>query len=102
MDIKKIATMLSELQQLKDELAVQANLGVAEAKEELQKLEPLYEELKAKAQKIAEVAGDTASEIKAAAELGIEAKPSEEIETALELAGDQLKNAYGKIKALFS
>lgn len=102
MDIKKLDEMLEELKQLKDELTLKANLGIAEAKEELEKLEPLYEELKAKTEKMAHVAGDTASELKAATELGIEAKSSEEIEMALELAGEQLKNAYGKIKQIFS
>ncbi len=102
MNANKLNTMLNDLNQLKDELTLKANLGVAQAQDELKKLEPIYEELKAKTEKIADVAGDTASELKAAAELGIDAESSEDVETALELAGEQLKNAYEKVKHILS
>ena len=97
----KIDEIVEDLTKIKDELTLQANLGVAEAKDELEKLEPLYEDLKVKASKIADVAGDTAAEIKAAAELGIDAKTKDEIYTALELTGEQLKDAYKRIKEIF-
>lgn len=102
MDTEKIDGLLTDLQQLKDELTVKAKLGVAEAQDELEKLEPLYNDLKDKTAKIAEVAGDTASELKAAAELGIDAVSNEDVQTALELAAEQLKNSYGKIKDILS
>ena len=102
MDMKKMNGLLDDLQQFKDELAVKANLGEAEAKEELAKLEPLYDELKAKMEKIGDVAGDSASELKAAAELGIDAKSTDDIGTALELATENLKSAYSKIKEILS
>ena len=101
MDSDKINGLLDDLKQLKDELTVKANLGVAEAQDELEKLEPLYNDLKVKAEKIADVAGDAASELKTAAELGIDAKSTDDIETAFELAGEELKSAYRKIKEIF-
>jgi len=94
--------LINDLKQLKDELTVKANLGMAEAQDELEKLEPVFDDLKAKAGKIADVAGDSASELKAAAELGIDAKSSDDVDTALELAADELKSAYGKIKDILS
>ena len=102
MDTNKIDEILGDLQQLKDELTVKANLGVKEAQEELDKLEPVYEEFKNKASKVADVAGDAASELKAAAELGIDAKSTDDIQTALELAGEELKKSFNKIKGILS
>jgi len=98
----KINEMLNDLGQLKDELTLKANQGVAEAQKELEKLEPLYNDLKEKTSKIADVAGDTASELKAAAELGIDAKSTDEIQITLELAAEELKNSYSKIKEILS
>ena len=102
MNVEKMNEMLDDLAQLKDELVLKASLGQAEASDELEKLEPAYNELKAKLEKIGDVAGDSASEIKAAIELGIDAKSSDDIDLALELAGDNLKSAYGKIKDILS
>jgi hypothetical protein len=102
MNTDKINGLIDDLKQLKDELTVKANLGMAEAQDELEKLEPVFNDLKAKAGKIADVAGDSASELKAAAELGIDAKSSDDVDTALELAADELKSAYGKIKDILS
>jgi hypothetical protein len=102
MNTDKINGLIDDLKQLKDELTVKANLGMAEAQDELEKLEPVFDDLKAKAGKIADVAGDSASELKAAAELGIDAKSSDDVDTALELAAEELKSAYGKIKDILS
>jgi archaellum component FlaC len=102
MNKNKIDNLINDLKQLKDELTVKANLGMAEAQDELKKLEPAFDELKEKVEKIADVAGDSASELKAAAELGIDAKSSDEVDTALELAAEELKSAYGKIKNIVS
>jgi len=98
----KINELLNDLGQLKDELTVKANLGVAEAQDELEKLEPVYNDLKEKTSRIADVAGDTASELKAATELGIDAESTEDVQTALELAAEQLKHSYGKIKDIIT
>ena len=102
MNVDKMNKMLDDLKQLKDELVLKASLGQAEASDELEKLEPVYNEFKAKLEKIGDVAGDSASEIKAAIELGIDAKSSDDIDIALELAGDKLKDSYNKIKNILS
>ena len=102
MNTDKLNSILADLQQLKDELTLKASLGQAEASDELEKLEPVFNELKAKMDKVVDVAGDSASELKAAAELGIDAENSDDISTALELAGDNLKEAYSKIKDILS
>lgn len=102
MEINKLDTLMNDLKQLKDELIVQAKLGKTEAQDELDKLEPLYEDLKMKLDKIADVAGDTASELKAATELGIQADSMDDVSTTLEMAGEELKEAYGKIKKILS
>jgi len=94
----KLKVLLAGLKQLKDELTLQASLGQAEAEDQLAKLEPRYNDLKAKVGKIADVSGDTASELKAAAELGIHAESKEDVHATLELAAEELKNAYDKIK----
>ena len=96
----KIDDLLDGMTQLRDELVVQANLGKAEAKEELEKLNPALELLKEKSQKIASVAGDAAEELRIAAEMGIKADSKEELDIALELAADELKKSYEKIKNL--
>ncbi len=98
----KLKNLLDNLQQLKEELALKASLGQAEVEDELAKLEPIYNDLKSKAGKIADVAGDTASELKAAAELGIDADSKEDVDAALELAAEELKNAYDEIKNIVS
>jgi len=102
MNSDKITALLNDVKQLKDELTVQANLGKAEASDELAKLEPVFDDLKKKTEKIADVTGDAASEIKTAIELGIDAKNKEDIDTALELAGEELKAAYTRIKDILS
>ena len=96
----KIDDLLDGMTQLRDELVVQANLGKAEAKEELEKLNPTLELLKEKSQKIASVAGDAAAELSVAAEMGIKADSKEDLDIALELAADELKKSYEKIKNL--
>jgi len=95
-----IESIINEAQQLRDELALKANLGAAEAKDELAKLNDHYELFKAKSKEIFDVADNSADEIKIAAQLGIEADNKEDIFTALELAAEEIKNSYRKIKEL--
>jgi len=97
---KKIDALLNDITALRDELILKANLGQAEAKEELDKLDPILDNLKLKSQKIADVAGDSAQELKVAAELGMDADSKEDLQTALELATDELKKSYEKVKNL--
>ncbi|SFV53230.1 hypothetical protein MNB_SV-6-41 [hydrothermal vent metagenome] len=102
MDMNKIDEIVEDLQRLKDELAVKANLGIKEAQEELEKLEPHYETFKDRVAKVADVAGDTASQLKTAAELGIDAKSSDDLKATLELTGEELKKSFSKIKDILS
>lgn len=97
---KKIDALLNDITALRDELILKANLGQAEAKEELDKLDPILDNLKLKSQKIADVVGDSAQELKVAAELGMDADSKEDLQTALELATDELKKSYEKVKNL--
>jgi len=97
---KKIDALLNDITALRDELILKANLGQAEAKEELDKLDPILDNLKLKSQKIADAVGDSAQELKVAAELGIDADSKEDLQTALELATDELKKSYEKVKNL--
>ena len=97
---KKIDALLNDITALRDELILKANLGQAEAKVELDKLDPILDNLKLKSQKIADVVGDSAQELKVAAELGMDADSKEDLQTALELATDELKKSYEKVKNL--
>ena len=96
----KMEMILNEAMKLRDELKLQANLGKAGAEDELEKLEPVFELLKEKSQKIADAAGDSVAELSIAAEMGIKADSKEDLDTALELAADELKKSYEKIKKL--
>lgn len=96
----KIDRLLEDAQQLRDELVLKANLGVAEAKDELDKFDDQYKLFKLKGKEIADVAGDSAEEIRIAAEMGIHANSKEDLSTAFELAGEEIKKGYERIKKL--
>ncbi len=98
----KINKLLEDAQQLRDELVVKANLGVADAKDELDKLDldDKYETFKATMKEMGDVAGDTAEELKIAASMGIHADSKEDLSTALELMGEEIKEGYERIKKL--
>ena len=96
----RLETILNEVVEARDVLKLQANLGKAEAKESFSELESKFDNLKAKSEKIAAAAGDTAEELRIAAELGIDAKSKEDLDTTLELAAEEIKKGYDKIKKL--
>lgn len=98
----KIDKLLEDAQQLRDELVLKANLGAADAKDELDKLDldDKYETFKATMKEIGDVAGDTAEELQIAAKMGIHADSKEDLHTALELAGEEIKKGYERIKKL--
>ncbi len=96
----KMEKILAETKKIRDELIVQVNLGKLEAKNELSSLDDKLELYKEKTKHIAEVAGDTASELKIAAELGIESSSKEDAGTAIVLAAEELKKGYQRIKNL--
>lgn len=95
-----IDKIIEEAQKLRDELAVKANLGAADAEEELANLNDKYELFKSKSKEIFNVADDSADELKIAAKLGITADNKEDVMTALELAAEEIKESYAKIKNL--
>ena len=97
----KIDNLLEDAQQLRDELVLKANLGVAEAKDELDEFDDTYELFKVKAKEIAGVAGDTAEELRIVAEMGIKADSKDDLSAALDLAGEEMKKGYERIKKLF-
>ena len=95
-----ITKAITEAEKIRDELALKASLGAADAGDEFSKLNDRYELFKAKSQKIFDVADDSADELKIAAELGINAKNKDDVMVALELAAEEIKYSYQKIQNL--
>ncbi len=95
---ENINKAMKEAQRIRDELVLKANLGAADAGDELSKLNDRYELFKTQSKKIFDVAGDSADELKIAAEMGINAKSKEDVLTALELAAEELKYSYQKMQ----
>ncbi len=97
---EKLESIVSDAKTTRDEIQVQLALAKAEVKDEFSELEVKYDALRSNAQRIGAVAGDSASELSTAVELGIKAKSKEDIAVSFELASDELKKGYDKIKAL--
>jgi len=97
---ENITKAITEAERIRDELALKANLGAADAGDEFAKLNDKYEIFKAKSQKIFDVADDSADELKIAAEMGIKADSKEDVMVALELAAEEIKYSYQKIQNL--
>ena len=95
-----IDTLIEEAQRIRDEITLKANLGAADAGDELSKLNDKYELFIAKSKEIFAVADDSADELKIAAELGISADSKEDVMTALQLAAEEIKESYNKIQKL--
>jgi hypothetical protein len=97
---ENIIKALTEAERIRDELALKASLGAANAGDKFGKLNDKYEIFKAKSQKIFDVADDSADELKIAAEMGIKADSKEDVMVALELAAEEIKYSYQKIQNL--
>ena len=95
---ENINRAMKEAETIRDELALKVNLGAANARDELSKLNDRYDLFKAQSKKIFDVADDSVDELKIAAELGIHAQSKEDVMTALELAAEELKYSYQKIQ----
>lgn len=63
---------LQQLEQQRDELRLKMHLGKAEARDEWQKLEQKWEQVRAKLPQLGEVVGETSSEVAAALKLAAE------------------------------
>lgn len=100
MNKTKLETILDDTKTLRDTLRLQVNLAKAEAEDEFDELEAKYENLKVKNKRIADAAGDTAEELRIAAEFGIDADSKEDLEIALELSAEEIKKGYEKIKKI--
>ena len=81
---ERLAEMVSSLKQIRDELKVQIHLGKAEAKDEWEKLEEKWQELKAH--------GETIS--------GAVEESAKDVGSALEIVGGELTAGYERIKKL--
>jgi len=82
-DMKKtIGDLLDSLKRERDELALKIHLGKAEAREEWDKLEDKLDALRSKAAPYTDAAGDTAKGVV----------------SALELAGEEIKKGYQRIR----
>ena len=97
---ENITKALTEAERIRDELALKASLGAANAGDKFEKLNDKYAHFKVKAGQLLDVADDSVDELKIAAELGIDAKNKEEVMIALELAAEELKYSYQKIQNL--
>lgn len=100
MDKNNLDSILDEVKTLRDTINVHANLAKAEAEDDYNELEAKYEKFVAKSKKISNAAGDTLEELRVATELGIDADSKEDLDTALELAGEEIKKGYEKIKKM--
>ena len=78
-DLKK---MVDDLKQQRDEINLQLHLAKAEVRDEWDKLEPKWEDVKGKMASVSEVAGQTAESVTAAAGL----------------LADEIKQGYDRIK----
>jgi ElaB/YqjD/DUF883 family membrane-anchored ribosome-binding protein len=78
---KSYDELVSDLQQLRDELRLQIHLGSKEAQDEYEKLEQKWDELMQEGQPLAEAVSDTAKNVGA----------------AVDLAASELKQGYEKI-----
>ena len=79
-------TLIEGLKQQRDELRVQLNLAQAEARDEWDKLERKWQDMKSKADAISQEASHT----------------SEEVVEATKLMAEEVKNGYDRIRKLLS
>jgi len=77
-------SIMKELERMRDEIALKISLGQAEAKDEWARLERKWNEVRAQASPVADVASETA----------------EGVGSALELAAGELKNGYDRLRKL--
>lgn len=82
---RNFEALKASIEQMRDEINIKAHLGKAEAKEALEKLDKKWEALQAQYKPVADEAGKTAQNAKA----------------ALDLAADEIKEGYKRIRKLF-
>lgn len=82
---KQLEELKAAIELLRDEISLQAHLGKAEAKEELEELEKKWDQFTEQYRPYADEAGKTA----------------ENTAAALGLAADELKSGYERLKKMF-
>lgn len=100
MSKSKLDSIMDDAKTLRDSLHVKANLAKLDTEDGFDELEAQYESLKEKSKRIADAAGDTAEELSIAAEMGINSDSKEDLHTVLELAAEEVKKGYEKIKKI--
>ena len=83
-DKRRIEDTLAALKRERDELALKVHLAKAEARDEWKDLQARLDELEARARPVAKVVGETAGEVG----------------TSLELAADEIRKGFAKIRKL--
>lgn len=76
--------VVQDLKQMRDELEVQLHLASADARDEFAELEKKWEQLRAKAEVVGDVAGEAA----------------DSVGDAVNLVADELKKGYQRIKGM--
>jgi len=95
-----INSLIDDVTKIRDELRLQANLGALEMEDEIANLDDKYEVLKSKSKEIFAVVDDSTDDIAEIAKLGIQSGCKDDVLTALQLAGEEIKDGYEKIKKL--
>ncbi len=80
---KPMANVFKTLKTERDELRLKIHLGKAELEDEWEELEAKWERFEGKISQVQKQAADS----------------SEDLEAAIELLGEELKKAYGKIRS---
>ena len=106
MNSKKIGDIMDELEKASKSVSEKIKDAGDNVKDEvhkrLSKAKDDHKGLSEKIQKISEVAGDTASELKAAATMGINADSKEDLTNILHMAGKNIRDSYHEIADILS
>ena len=106
MDNRKIGDIMDELEKVSKSVSKKIKDAGDNVKDEvhkkLSKVQDDHKGLSKKIQKISEVAGDTASELKAAAIMGINADSKEDLDDILRMAGQNIRDSYHEIGEILS
>lgn len=81
---EELEKLVQQLEQQRDELRVKMSLAKLDAREEWNKIEKKWEELRAKSQPVREELGTTAGNVS----------------TALRMAADEIRDGYARLRKL--
>lgn len=86
---ERLQSLMDDLRQQRDELRVKLNLAQADARDEWKKMEDRWDRFESRWEAKMEGAGDAAEET------------ADNVEAALELAAEELKSGYRRLRKLF-